>query len=237
MATDTTKNIAARLADIQKNLHAPKSQRNEFGGFNYRSCEDILQSVKPLLEGLVILIQDDIVQVADRIYVKATATLTDGEQSISTTAFARESLTKKGQDDSQITGATSSYARKYALNGLLLIDDNKDADAKDNRNHQAEVAEAAKQQEAQQQEEQRKQRLMDAVHKHQGTISAIKKGIASGDYSSACEAWCELTDDEKQSIWVAPTRGGPFTTEERKVMQTREFRESYFGATNEGATA
>ncbi|AYN97231.1 recombinase [Pseudomonas sp. LTJR-52] len=122
-----------KLAEVQKQLHAPKSQENKFGGYKYRSCEDILQAVKPLLGEMVIVITDEIVMVADRIYVKATATLTDGESSISTSAFAREALTKKGQDESQITGSASSYARKYALNGLLLIDDNKDADSQDNR--------------------------------------------------------------------------------------------------------
>jgi hypothetical protein len=137
MANAITKPIAMKLAEVQKQLHAPKSQENKFGGYKYRSCEDILQAVKPLLGEMVIVITDEIVMVADRIYVKATATLTDGESSISTSAFAREALTKKGQDESQITGSASSYARKYALNGLLLIDDNKDADSQDNREQPA----------------------------------------------------------------------------------------------------
>lgn len=131
------KSLVARLSEIQSKLNAPKNQKNTFGGYSYRSCEDILQAVKPLLLGLVITINDDIVGVGDRIYVKSTATITDGENSISTTAFAREAATKKGMDDSQITGSTSSYARKYALNALLLIDDNKDADSHENRDHQA----------------------------------------------------------------------------------------------------
>ncbi|WP_372612932.1 ERF family protein [Halomonas sp.] len=127
------KALTERLAEIQRKLSAPKNQKNMFGGYSYRSCEDILQAVKPLLNGLVITINDDMQVVGDRVYVKATATITDGEHSLSTTAFAREAATKKGQDDSQITGSTSSYARKHALNGLLLIDDNKDADSQDNR--------------------------------------------------------------------------------------------------------
>jgi hypothetical protein len=90
-------------------------------------------AVKPLLNGLVLTISDSIEIVSDRVYVRATATISDGEHSLSTTAFAREALVKKGMDESQITGSASSYARKYALNGLLLIDDNKDADTKDNR--------------------------------------------------------------------------------------------------------
>lgn len=122
------KPLTESLAAIQRNLIAPKNQVNTFAGYNYRNCEDILQAVKPLLGDLVILITDEIQQIGDRFYVKATASITDGEHTISTTAYAREALAKKGMDESQLTGATSSYARKYALNGLLLIDDNKDAD-------------------------------------------------------------------------------------------------------------
>lgn len=124
--------ITAKLAQVQRDLHAPKSQFNKFGGYNYRNCEDILQAVKPLLGDLVITITDEIMAVGDRVYVKATATLTDGKESVSTTAYAREADSKKGMDASQLTGATSSYARKYALNGLLLIDDSRDADSMDN---------------------------------------------------------------------------------------------------------
>lgn len=125
--------MVAKLATIQQELNAPKSQYNKFGGYNYRSCEDILMAVKPLLDGLALTITDEIVAVGDRVYVKATATITDGKESVSATAFAREAVSKKGMDDAQVTGSTSSYARKYALNGLLLIDDNKDADHHDNR--------------------------------------------------------------------------------------------------------
>ncbi len=124
--------IISRLARIQSDLKAPKGQRNSYGGYNYRSCEDILEAVKPLLakEGLTLLIDDSIEQVGERYYVKATATIYDKTGScISNSALAREELTRKGMDASQITGATSSYARKYALNGLFAIDDTKDADA------------------------------------------------------------------------------------------------------------
>lgn len=123
------KNLVLKLSEIQKNLKAPKNQRNNFGGYNYRSCEDILEAVKPLLNGLILTISDDIVEVGGRVYVKATAKISDGENIIENTAFAREAEARKGMDDSQVTGATSSYARKYALNGLLCIDDTKDADA------------------------------------------------------------------------------------------------------------
>ena len=120
------------LVYIQSNLKAPKNQRNNFGGYNYRSCEDIMEAVKPLLKetNCILTVSDEIVQVADRIYVKATATLrTPNGEEYKNTAYAREPLTKKGQDESQVTGAASSYARKYALNGLFCIDDTKDADA------------------------------------------------------------------------------------------------------------
>ena len=121
------------LSIIQKKLNAPKNQYNSFGKYHYRNCEDILESVKPLLaDGEIITVSDEVVMVGDRIYVKATATFENGSYSKSVTAFAREPQVKKGMDESQITGAASSYARKYALNGLLLIDDNKDADSKDN---------------------------------------------------------------------------------------------------------
>lgn len=119
-----------KLIKIQKELKAPKGQFNKFGNYKYRSCEDILEAVKPLCaeEGVQLTISDEIVMIGERYYVKATATVTDGSESASVTAYAREEETKKGMDSSQITGATSSYARKYALNGLFCIDDTKDAD-------------------------------------------------------------------------------------------------------------
>lgn len=119
-----------KLVAIQNDLKAPKDKENKFGGFRYRSCEGILEAVKPLLarEGLVLSISDEIVEVTGRVYVKATATITDGTNSQQVTAYAREADTKKGMDPSQVTGASSSYARKYALNGLFCIDDAKDAD-------------------------------------------------------------------------------------------------------------
>lgn len=123
------KEFVKRVANIQQELKAPKNQYNSFGKYKYRSCEDIMEGLKPVLGDLVVTVSDDIKMVGDRIYVVSTATITDGENSLSNTAMARESLTKKGMDDSQITGTASSYARKYALNGLFLIDDTKDADS------------------------------------------------------------------------------------------------------------
>lgn len=119
-----------KLIKIQQALKAPKNQYNDFGKYAYRSCEDILEAVKPLVaeEGLALTLSDELVQMGDRYYVKATVTLTDGTASIQAHAFAREAMTKKGMDESQVTGTASSYARKYALNGLFCIDDAKDAD-------------------------------------------------------------------------------------------------------------
>lgn len=137
-----------RLIEIQQALKAPKNQKNAFGGYNYRSCEDILEAVKPLLkkQGLALIIEDEVIAIdggytitekdkkietSNRVYIKATATLYDDEGKIiaKSSAMAREEETKRGMDASQLTGSTSSYARKYALNGLFAIDDTKDADA------------------------------------------------------------------------------------------------------------
>lgn len=122
--------LLKELRRIQRELRAPKSQRNDFGKFNYRSCEDILEAVKPLLGRCVLLLTDEIVEVGDRVYVNANAQLRLGGDSISANGFAREAEEKKGMDSAQVTGSTSSYARKYALNGLFCIDDSRDSDAK-----------------------------------------------------------------------------------------------------------
>lgn len=122
--------VHLKLLSVQAALKAPKGQFNAFGKYNYRSCEDILEAVKPLLyeHGLTLVIRDQVVAVCNRIYVQATATITNQDGQVTVTAFAREEEDKKGMDGSQITGAASSYARKYALNGLFLIDDTKDSD-------------------------------------------------------------------------------------------------------------
>lgn len=126
--------LSNKLCAIQSKLKAPKGQFNKFGKYNYRNCEDILEAVKPLLADacMSIVISDDVKLVGDRVYVVATVTLCDGKDSVSNTAFAREDLAKKGMDASQITGAASSYARKYALNGMFCIDDTRDVDSHDN---------------------------------------------------------------------------------------------------------
>lgn len=121
------------LSELQRTVKVPKGQMNNFGNYKYRSCEDIVEAVKlHLPEGATIVLSDEIVPVGTRYYVKAIATLTLGDESVFAVAYAREEEDKKGMDGSQITGSASSYARKYALNGLLLIDDTKDADTQDN---------------------------------------------------------------------------------------------------------
>lgn len=128
------------LIAIQSELKAPKSQFNKFGGYKYRKAEDILEAVKPLLakQKCTLIITDDVVLIGNRIYVKATATIKNEKgECETTTGWAREEETKKGMDGSQITGASSSYARKYALNGLFAIDDNADSDATNDVQHQA----------------------------------------------------------------------------------------------------
>lgn len=170
-----------KLLAIQTKLKAPKGQYNKFGGFNYRSAEDILEAVKPLNaeQGLLLTITDEIKEVGGRIYVVATATVSDGTDELKVSAFAREPENKKGMDESQITGATSSYARKYALNGLYAIDDNKDADTDE---HKQQQDNAPKKQQAQKQQQQKQQQqekgfteqeLHELVEKYVRNIEAL----------------------------------------------------------------
>lgn len=126
------KNIYSKLSIIQSDLKVPKNQYNKFGDYSYRNCEDILEALKPILKeiGTVITLSDEIELLGNRYYIKATATLTDidSKESVSNSAFAREDEARKKMDGSQLTGSASSYARKYALNGLLAIDDTRDSD-------------------------------------------------------------------------------------------------------------
>lgn len=132
----TNVKVLEKLLNVQSKLKAPKSQRNDFGKYNYRNCEDILESVKPLLAETkaTIILTDKLLLVGERYYIEATARFIDVEtgEEVSNNAYAREEEVKKGMDGSQITGSASSYARKYALNGLLDIDDTKDSDTTNN---------------------------------------------------------------------------------------------------------
>lgn len=172
------------LLQIQSELKAPKGQFNAYGKYKYRSCEDILEAVKPILKknNCTLLLSDSLIYVGERYYIKATATLVNAEgKSVSTEAYAREEETKKGMDASQITGASSSYARKYALNGLLCIDDNKDSDttntgdnapaapAKTSKEDNAEVEKAIAEINA----AKSKEELINAIAKYKGNKSVI----------------------------------------------------------------
>lgn len=170
-----------KLLAIQTKLKAPKGQYNSFGKYSYRSAEDILEAVKPLNaeQGVLLTITDEIKEVGGRIYVVATATVSDGTDELKVSAFAREPENKKGMDESQITGATSSYARKYALNGLYAIDDNKDADTDE---HKQQQDNAPKKQQAQKQQQQKQQQqeqgftekeLHELVEKYVRNIEAL----------------------------------------------------------------
>lgn len=214
--------IRNKLEFIQKSLKAPKSNRNSFGNYNYRSCEDILEALKPFLIECVIVINDELVEIGGRIYVKSTASIIDDENRIDVSAYAREPIAKKGMDDAQITGATSSYARKYALNGLLLIDDSKDADTQDN----TQVLTPQ-----QQKQEARLATMRRAYNDNKESINYIKAAIASNEPSSAAEAMAELDEDTRLALNVAPSKGGIWTIEEVAFFKSGDYaqaRKDYF---------
>ena len=165
--------IYEKLLNVQAELKAPKNQLNKFGGYNYRSCEDILEAVKGVLKAnkLTLIVSDELVIIGERYYIKATATVIDIEdgEKVETSAYAREEETKKGMDASQITGSASSYARKYALNGLFCIDDTKDADAT-NKHDREEVKKLS---------EAQVKRLFTIANSKGYTPEDVKKAIAS----------------------------------------------------------
>ena len=164
-----------KLLAIQTKLKAPKGQYNSFGKYSYRSAEDILEAVKPLNaeHGVLLTITDEIKEVGGRIYVVATATVSDGTDELKVSAFAREPENKKGMDDSQITGATSSYARKYALNGLYAIDDNKDADTDEHNQQQENAPKKQQTQKQQPTKEPTEKELHEIVEKYVRNIEAL----------------------------------------------------------------
>lgn len=177
--------IHEKMMKIQTTLKAPKNLRNSFGGYMYRNAEGILEAVKPLLEEqkLAMYITDDVIAVGDRVYVKATVKVQDieTEASVVTTALAREALNKKGMDDSQITGTASSYARKYALNGIFLLDDTKDADTDENQKERTARANKQEQEKNKEKLEQMKislvkqKTLLDLCEDEQFDINKILK--------------------------------------------------------------
>ena len=176
--------IYKELFDIQQKLIVSKSQVNAFGNYNYRSCEDILEAVKKV-STLPIVIRDTIELIGDRYYIKASVSIYDEKGEVLTTSgYARECLTKKGMDEAQITGACSSYARKYALNAMFAIDDTKDQDTLDNRHEMAKTEE---------------EKIQEALIEE--SVKEIKNAIESDDPVSMNQLWHELNRDEQSKVW------------------------------------
>lgn len=178
--------IYKKLLEIQKKLQSPKGQYNAFGKYKYRSCEDVLQTLKPFLaeQGLTLMLSDQLENIGERFYISAEAVLVDNEtgETIKTKAYAREEETKKGMDGSQITGASSSYARKYALNGMFLIDDNKDSDDTNTGNEKADENKKNEPKKELTENELRKA-YIDTINKYQKYFKAeIKKLLEDGAF-------------------------------------------------------
>ena len=183
-------NIYEKLLKAQVELKAPKGQYNSFGKYKYRSCEDILEALKPVLDKLKItlFIKDDVIEVNTRNYVKATITLVNIEKPdeiIETSALAREEETKKGMDGSQITGASSSYARKYALNGMFMIDDTKDSDSTNTHGK----------------EEHKQDRVQDFLNSREGMIERLNENLSSDKLKRMLTAYkveelWQMTDEQ-----------------------------------------
>lgn len=192
--------IREKLMAIQSELKAPKGQYNSYGKYKYRSCEDILESVKPLLAKYkcTLTISDEIAQIGDRYYIKAVATLMDAEspESIGNIAYARESFDKKGMDDSQITGTASSYARKYCLNGLFLIDDTKDADT-DEYKKQQEGDEKPAEQKKEKKASPKQMELCQSLAKDRDTKCELLRLIILSMGSEPDEEWISSADDSR----------------------------------------
>jgi len=212
--SDSIVELAKALAAAQGELtNASKNAKNPHYKSDYADLGEILNVVRPVFSkhGLGIMQMPD--YEAGMVTVKTLVTHASGEY------ISSDIRLPVGKQDAQGVGGAITYARRYSLAAVAGIgQEDDDGNSAVNGSQQRDPAEV-----------ERQQSLMKAMHKLQPSIHAIKQGIASGDLGSASEAWAELTDDEKQSIWVAPTKGGPFSTEERKTMQTKDFREAYFG--------
>ena len=209
--------IHNKLAAIQQKLKAPKGQRNDFGNYNFRSAEDILEAVKPLLGDLALTINDELIfsgmledeivgagsnamkVQTQRVYIKATITLSDGKESISTSAVARETSIKKGQDSSQTSGATSSYARKYALNGLFSIDDTKDSDSTNKHNEDKVSQLGTLESQAAPVSAPPAKRVSKKLM--QDCMALVIESQATDEHTLMNEALGELDENEKQKLW------------------------------------
>ena len=210
--------IHTKLAKIQQKLKAPKGQRNDFGNYNFRSAENILEAVKPLLGDLALTINDELIfsgmledeivgsgnnamkVQTQRVYIKSTVTISDGKESISTSAVAREASIKKGQDSSQTSGATGSYARKYALNGLFSIDDAKDSDAT-NKHDEDKVADLDMSLEGMSEPVPVAPAKRVSKKLMQDLMALVIESEATGEHTMMNEALAELDENEKQKLW------------------------------------
>ena len=216
--------LVKKLSEIQRKLKAPKGQFNSYGKYAYRNCEDILEALKPLLKDVILTITDEVVLIGDRFYIKATAQITDGDSTISVSAFARECDSRKGMDDAMLTGSTSSYARKYALNGLFCIDDNRDPDVTTIEDEKIDKLKLHQ----------------EKVREHFLSVVAIKENIAppgqdrDADIGYAMEAWFEIPLNDRRILALAPSKGGIFTTAERGVVCGEEFTAEYRRRVKEG---
>lgn len=187
-------NIFNHLSFVQKNLNAPKDRKNTFGNYNYRNCEDILEAVKKIMpDRCYITLKDEMVLIGERYYVKAEAIFSFEGEHISRTAYAREPNEKKGYDVAQITGATSSYARKYALNGLFAIDDSKDQDSMDNR-------EEPRKQQATQTKKSEEKPKPTVTDDHRKAANALGELLLMDDKLAAYEFLIAIKEEDKQPI-------------------------------------
>jgi len=166
--------LQEKLYNIQQELNVPKNLRNEFSNYNYRSAESILTAVKPLLDGAIINLSDEMVMLGNRFYVKSIVSIEKGEEVIHSIGYARESEIKKGMDSSQITGASSSYARKYALNGLFAIDEGNDADTMNNTENRATKKPQAYINKPRLSTEEQRKKIMDLMRDKKVTIEAVR---------------------------------------------------------------
>ena len=213
--TEKPKTLHEKLVEIQHDLEAPKNQFNSFGNYKYRSCEDILKALKTHLQKhkLVLTLTDSIVDIGNRVYVKSTTRITDGADIIQVEGWARESLTKKGMDESQITGASSSYARKYALNGLFCIDDTKDADTMDNAvQSMPQASNVAKRGNSVRNnatpEQEMRDRIMQKLQDLDMSLEEVTsftgrdgKQVSQSDINKLKGNWLSKTDDKVMRLW------------------------------------
>ena len=214
------KNLQESLVEIQKKLKAPKDLYNKFGNYKYRSAESILEAVKPLLaeNGVLMTITDEIVLIGNRYYVKSTATAQKGSETMCGIGYAREDDSKKGMDGSQVTGASSSYARKYALNGLFLIDDTNDADTDEYRKQQES---APKQQPKPSQPQPAKQPQSQSIFNDETELVAEQEMLACNSYEELMAVWSKYNKLNPQYCRKDGILARAFVTRNNQLKQPK----------------